>query len=206
MEPLLKLRRFLDAEPKPPAPKLEVCELCGAGIPERHGHIIDLDKRRLLCACRPCWLLFTREGAAGGKLRSVGERCMRIAAESVGWEALDVPVGIVFFLRQSSDGRVRAFYPSPAGATESGLALETWDEMVRAIPVLATLEPDVEALLVCRRPARVECWLVPVDACYALVGRIRKHWRGFEGGAEAWEEIDGFFAALGERELEAAHG
>ncbi|HEY1340930.1 MAG TPA: DUF5947 family protein [Bryobacteraceae bacterium] len=203
MESLLKLRRFL-AEPQ--APKPEVCELCGAAIPEEHGHVIDLEKRRMMCACRPCWLLFTQTGAAGGKLRSVSERHLRIPAENISWESLDIPVGIAFFVRNSSDGRMRAFYPSPAGATESGLPIETWDEMVQAAPALASLEPDVEALLVCRRRHRAECWIVPVDACYTLVGRIRRHWKGFEGGDEAWREIDTFFATLAERETEAAYG
>jgi hypothetical protein len=39
-----------------------------------------------------------------------------------------------------------------------------------------------------------------VDACYELVGRIRRHWTGFEGGEEAWLEIDAFFAGLPARE------
>ncbi len=37
---------------------------------------------------------------------------------------------------------------------------------------------------------------MPIDACYELVGRIRRRWRGFEGGEEAWREIEGFFAGL----------
>ena len=65
-------------------------------------------------------------------------------------------------------------------------------------------DADVEALLISRRRGRTEteCWIVPVDACYELVGRIRRHWRGFEGGEEAWVEIDAFFAGLGARESE----
>ena len=55
--------------------------------------------------------------------------------------------------------------------------------------------PDVEALLVRgasggRAP---ECYLVPIDACYELVGRLRTTWRGFDGGAEAHDELTGFF-------------
>jgi hypothetical protein len=82
------------------------------------------------------------------------------------------------------------------------LPIETWDEMAAANPALATIEPDVEALLLARRRGRdgTESWIVPVDACYELVGRIRRHWKGFEGGEEAWQKIDGFFAALAGRE------
>jgi len=40
------------------------------------------------------------------------------------------------------------------------------------------------------------CVLVPVDACYRLVGLVRRHWRGFDGGPEAWAHIDAFFDAV----------
>ena len=40
---------------------------------------------------------------------------------------------------------------------------------------------------------------MPIDACYRLVGLVRMHWRGFDGGSEAWAAIDTFFAELNER-------
>jgi len=208
MESVLKLRRFLDAPPSPAKQKKEVCELCGASLAAEHSHVIDLEHRRLMCACRPCYLLFTHSGAAQGKFRSVPQRYLRIDRFAMGdseWDLLQIPVGVAFFLRNSMQGRMLAFYPSPAGATESGLPIEIWDEMVMANPVLGSLEADVEALLIARRRghAETESWIVPVDACYELVGRIRRHWRGFDGGAEAWLEIDAFFAGLAARESEA---
>jgi hypothetical protein len=202
MEQLFRLRRFLEV-PTPAKRKTPGCELCGAPFAGGHAHVIDMENRRLMCTCRPCYLLFTHSGAAGGKFRSVSERVLRLADVAVNsswWDALDIPVGILFLLRNSSSGRVTAFYPSPAGATESGLPLETWDEMVNANPVLGTIEPDIEALLICRRHDCMQAWIVPVDACYELVGRIRRQWKGFDGGAEAWREIDEFFAGLRERE------
>jgi hypothetical protein len=57
----------------------------------------------------------------------------------------------------------------------------------------------VEALLVRRAGEGFECFLVPIDACYELVGLVRMHWKGFDGGQEAWEAIDGFFDAVRER-------
>jgi len=40
---------------------------------------------------------------------------------------------------------------------------------------------------------------VPIDACYELVGGIRQHWRGFDGGEDARLQIDRFFTHLRER-------
>ena len=37
---------------------------------------------------------------------------------------------------------------------------------------------------------------MPIDACYRLVGLVRLHWKGFDGGTEAWQAIDGFFDEL----------
>ncbi|MGH9299380.1 MAG: DUF5947 family protein, partial [Acidimicrobiales bacterium] len=31
----------------------ERCDICSEQIDERHGHLVDLEQRRLLCACRP---------------------------------------------------------------------------------------------------------------------------------------------------------
>jgi hypothetical protein len=38
---------------------------------------------------------------------------------------------------------------------------------------------------------------VPIDRCYELVGRMRRHWRGFDGGDEVRAQIEVFFAGLG---------
>ena len=67
----------------------------------------------------------------------------------------------------------------------------------------------MEALLLYRhREGRTDCFLVPIDACYQLVGLIKIHWKGFDGGQEAWEEIDGFFERIRgrARQIEAGSG
>jgi len=51
----------------------ERCEMCREVLGERHGHVVDLEKRSLSCTCRACYLLFTHEGAAGGRYRAVPE-------------------------------------------------------------------------------------------------------------------------------------
>ena len=109
---------------------------------------------------------------------------------------------MAFFFRNSAEGRVMAFYPSPMGPTESLLELSTWDELERVNPVLLEMEPDVEALLVNRARGARQQWLVPIDDCYALVGVIRTRWRGFSGGREVWQEIDRFLKRLDEQAYE----
>jgi hypothetical protein len=196
------LRRFLEPEPKQrPAPG-ERCDLCAEPVPEEHSHVVNLDSRAILCACRACYLLFTHEGAAGGRFRAVPERYLRdpgFRLDDAQWDALQIPVRMAFFFHNSAMERTVAFYPSPAGATESLLPLEAWEEVVAANPTLASLAPDVEAVLVRRAAAGFESYLVPIDACYQLVGLVRLHWRGFDGGEEAWREIDGFFDRLRQR-------
>jgi hypothetical protein len=183
----------------------ERCETCGAPIAAQHRHLLDLDSRELLCTCRACAILFDRDGAGGGHFRLIGERRLRVtdfALDDLGWAQLRLPVDIAFFFHHSSAERVVAFYPSPMGATESLLTLDAWTELQAANPLLRTLEPDVEALLVDRsrhgRPGFGH-WIVPIDECYRLVGLIRTTWTGLTGGKVAWQEIGHYFDDLDRR-------
>ena len=94
-----------------------------------------------------------------------------------------------------------ALYPSPAGAVESLLPLDAWNEIVQENPVLSQLQPDIEALLVNRvghahELSRAEYYIAPIDECYRLVGLIRANWKGLSGGSEVWAEIGRFFSEL----------
>lgn len=181
---------------------LERCELCGTPIPADHRHLLERESRELLCSCKACSLLFDSEAAANGRYRLVPDRRLAVfdlELDDVMWEELRLPVDIAFFVRSSRSGRVEAFYPSPMGATESMLGLEAWEALEAANPVLRTLEPDVEALLVNRAHGARRHWIVPMDECFGLVGLIRTRWRGFTGGREVWEEIERFFDALDRR-------
>jgi hypothetical protein len=93
---------------------------------------------------------------------------------------------------------VTAFYPSPAGATESELDLAAWSELVAANPVLDTLEADAEALIVNRLADPPQFAIAPIDRCYALVGLVKLRWEGINGGRGLKDAIAGFFAALRE--------
>jgi len=117
------------------------------------------------------------------------------------WDSLMIPINMAFFFRSSPEARVVAMYPSPAGATESLLSLESWNETVAANPELEHMESDVEALLVnrighSRGFTAAEYYLLPIDQCFKLVGIIRSQWRGFSGGTEVWQQIADFFADL----------
>jgi hypothetical protein len=187
-----------------PAPEAqERCDMCAAPVPPGHRHLVDLNDRRMLCACRACAVLFASAAAGGGHLRLLPTRRRRLDAfvlDDAGWDRLRIPVQMAFFFRNTQAERVSAFYPSPAGPTESLLELEAWTELEADNPVLTELAPDVEALLISRARDMREHWLVPIDDCYELVGLIRSRWRGFGGGEEVWDEIGRFFDDLSTRE------
>lgn len=180
----------------------ERCEMCAEPIAEAHGHVVNLESRQLMCACRGCYLLFTAEGAEL-RYRAVPERYVSFPDFAFGpgqWDALEIPVGLAFLFQNSVQQRTIAFYPGPAGATESELSLAAWDSFVAANPQLSTLQPDVEALLLrAPRDSDYTCHVVPIDACYELVGRLRQLWRGFDGGQQAHEAMDDFFTMVSGR-------
>jgi hypothetical protein len=207
------LRRFARpapaAAPDPPGRPAAGCELCGAGLGDRHGHVVSLDDRSLRCACRPCYLLFGPQGAGGGRLRAVPERYRTDPARPLtddDWDLLQIPVTTAFFFVNSDLGRVVACYPSPAGATECLLDLPEWERLRQSHPLLSAPVDDVEAVYVTRdrgaRPltprvhAGLEAFLIPIDACYALVGEVRLRWRGLDGGDDVRQVLADFVGDL----------
>lgn len=185
------------------APAAEACEICATPIGGEHDHLVDVRDRRLLCACYACHMLFVPHGAAQGRYRAVGKRYAAIAPETFSgpaWDALQIPIGLAFFFHNSSLGRVVSFYPAAAGATESELPLGAWDELAASDSLIASMLPDIEATLVyVHREGNVEAYVVPIDACYELVAVVRMYWQGFDGGDEARDRIEAFFARIRER-------
>ncbi|MGO4462698.1 DUF5947 family protein [Streptomyces sp. M-16] len=200
------LRRFTG--PRPPRP--ESCELCGTAVAgDGHRHLVETEKRSLVCACTGCALLFDRPGIVTGRFRAVPVRYLADPAHRLddgAWERLQIPVGVAFFFRNAALDRLVALYPSPAGATESELDPQTWQSVLGSGRLSALLEPDVEALLLRRSEGRTSCHLVPIDICYELVGRMRLLWQGFDGGAEARAALDAFFAEVERRARVLAPG
>lgn len=202
----------LAAQRPPRADVGERCEMCGEGIRDEHSHVVNLTSRALMCTCRPCALLFDYDHAEL-RYRAVPTRYLSFPSVRIPtsvWDDLQIPVGLVFLFHNSTLDRMVAFYPGPAGATESELPLGAWDAVLEAYPQLAIPSPDVEALIL-RAPARdgaiggsadgdgVTAYLIPIDSCYELVGRLRQVWRGFDGGQQARTHLEEYFTTLESR-------
>jgi len=192
--PLAALKQFVR---RPQSTEHVSCELCSGELAPDHQHLLELGKRNVVCACDACAVLFSNQVAP--RFRRIPRRIRMLrdfSLEEHQWESLLIPISLAFFFHSSSAGRVLAYYPSPAGPTESLLDLEYWEQIADRNPVLKRMEPDVEALLVNRVGITPEYYIAPIDQCYRLVGLIRKHWRGLSGGKEVWKEIDLFFSEL----------
>jgi hypothetical protein len=195
------LRQFIRTRRSASRP-LEQCELCGAGLAQHHPHLVELTSRQILCACDACAMLF--DGMEKSKYKRVARRAQHLTDFEMTdgqWESLLIPINMAFFFRSSIEGRVIALYPSPAGAVESLLPLEAWNEIAEGNRALSRLLPDVEALLVNRVGhahglSQAEYYIAPIDECYKLVGLIRANWRGLSGGTDVWTEIGRFFSEL----------
>lgn len=179
---LNRLKQFVS-----PGRGSERCDLCGSDVGAEHEHLLDVAERRLLCACGACAILFERTTTRRRVPRHV-RLLTDFRLSDAQWDALGIPISLAFFVNSTPHKRIVAYYPSPAGATESLLSLEMR---------LPDMSPDVEALLVNRNAA--EYFVAPIDQCYRLVGLIRTQWTGFSGGPAVWKSIGDFFEEMRHR-------
>src|SRR5262245_18411606 len=107
---------------------LERCEMCGVVLAHDHAHVMEVAVRKIICACGACPLLF----AGRAKYKRVPRRVRYLRdfrlSESQ-WDSLRMPINLAFFFHSMPQSRTVAMYPSPAGATESLLPLEIWNEI-----------------------------------------------------------------------------
>jgi hypothetical protein len=179
----------------PREPPAERCDLCHTSLPDDHRHMLHLVDRRIVCTCEACWAL--RSGDA--EYRPTGMRELWLAGfacDEETWASFQIPIGLAFFMRSTVTASVVAFYPSPVGATESELALESWERLVAGNPVLEQLDADAEALVVNRMSEPAEYAILPIDRCYELVGLIKSRWEGISGGSAIEQAVPEFFARI----------
>lgn len=183
------------AQPKPPAPEVELCDLCRTTVPPDHRHMLNTYERQIVCVCESCWAL--RSGDA--EFRPTGTRTLWLEdfelPEEI-WAQFRIPIGLAFFMHSSVTDCVVALYPSPAGATESELHFESWNRLAAINPVLRDLEPDAEALIVNRMGDPPMFAIAPIDRCYMLVGLVKASWEGISGGSGVERAIERYFDEL----------
>jgi len=211
------LRRLLPpvAVSPPPRPQAgDRCELCAQPLAERHEHLLDLDSRRIVCACTGCALLFENEGrgpqrgsaarpAGAGPVQQNWRRLPRdrkylpgLALAGAEWASLGIPIQLAFISTnsptKSRPGAVIAAFPSPAGAVTAEIDPGVWAAIVNEHPELRSLTADLEALLIDRMSDPRGCYIIPLDDGYRLTGLIRQAWTGFTGGAEVKRQLGEF--------------
>ncbi len=110
---LATLRKFVRA---PRQQQGEVCELCAKPLEPAHQHLLELDKRRVACACDACSILF--EGYTRQRFRRIPRDARQLRGflmDDQEWESLLIPINLAFFTYNSTAGHVIAQYPSPSG-------------------------------------------------------------------------------------------
>jgi hypothetical protein len=192
------LRPFV-ARKRPGARAGLACEICAVPIGEHHAHVFERGTRGILCSCPACAALF-KNGALGGRLRTIGDRVLfdpngRI--EDVAWAALSVPVQLAFLTFDSGESRWAVTYPSPAGPVRAEVPREASEAFAARVPIARHVRPDIEALVVrASQDGERECYVAPIDACYSLVGAVRTHWTGMLGGDGVRVAVSEFFDRL----------
>ena len=126
---------------------MERCDLCSIELAPEHPHLIEPKNRQISCACDACAILFTNQ--TDGRYKRVPRDAKYLAdfqMSDMQWNSLMLPIQLAFFFKSSTEERVVALYPSPAGAMESLLTLEAWEEIENENEVLQKMEADTEAL------------------------------------------------------------
>jgi hypothetical protein len=173
----------------------EKCFFCGASLADTHSHLIDTSVMKFMCACEACKIIMADKNG----LKSLPNRYIALDDFNLDnelWADFLIPVNMAFFIVSSSRNSAVAYYPAAAGATESKLKMDAWSRLVKLNPVLESLSPDLEALLINRLDETPQYFLVPVDSCYELIGRIRTSWKGIFGGKEVNDTTREFFNNL----------
>ena len=206
--PLGTLRRITAS--RPTASVDERCDMCSTPVPGEHQHVVDLTSRSLMCTCRPCYLLFTDQQAEL-RYRAVPARYLSFPGFLLGqsdWDDLQIPVGLAFLFRNTRPGPGRGVLPGSRRSHRVRAVAGRLGPGAGRQPGSGHGAPGRGGAAGPRRRSRrrsdagqagFTCHVVPIDACYELVGRMRRTWRGFDGGQEARAALDDFFAMVDAR-------
>ena len=126
--PIAALRTLI----RPREPE-ERCDTCGEALGKEHGHTFDPGSRLIRCACESCEILY------GSVYRTIPRRVKTLenfVLSDAQWDDLMIPISLAFFSYSSPLKKVVAHYPGPAGAAESLLRLNAWEEICEANPEL----------------------------------------------------------------------
>src|SRR5579872_3961099 len=111
ISPIATLRRFARQRRS-----VEQCEFCALPLGPEHRHLLEVAARKIVCACDPCALRFEN---VIGRWKLI-PRNIRLLTEfqmtDAQWDALALPINLVYFFLSTPDGKPVAMYPSPAGA------------------------------------------------------------------------------------------
>lgn len=178
--------------------EVERCDFCRSILPADHRHLVDISTMKFMCTCEMCMILM----AESGTYKPLPQRSLQLEGFRMSdelWSDFLIPVNMAFFVFHTKAKGTVAYYPAPAGATESKLKMEPWHQLVQLNPLLHNLMPDLEALLVNRLETPGQYYIVPIDTCYQLIGMIKTTWRGISGGREVNDVIKQFFSELKEK-------
>jgi hypothetical protein len=191
---------------------VERCELCASPVAVEHSHLVDLHKRRLVCCCDACVSLFdvplTRESQEISRTRfkRVPTRWKKLGDVVMGRELaaeLCLPVGLIFLMCASPSGKAIALFPGPIGVAEADISGDGWARVVERWSALQEMVADVEAIMLVNMHNIDEAgvYLVPIDACFNLAGRLQTSWKGLDGGIDGERALADFV-----REVSAKSG
>ena len=176
----------------------ERCELCAEPISDDHGHLVDLQARNLLCACRGCYLLFVSEGAGGSALpggsRPVpGFLGLRAVRRPVG--SLQIPVERGLLLRElRRSGGWRRSTRGPRAPPSPNFRWTPGRRWWRPTRCWRNSNPTSRHSW--SGPiagGETECFSSRSTPATSWSADLRRLWRGFDGGREASDAIDAFF-------------
>ena len=197
-------------QPPGPGPPTSAARCAPPRSADEHPHVVDLQSRSLMCTCRPCYLLFTDQDgrpALPRRARPLPVPPRAPARARRDWDELQIPVGLAFLFRNSVQDRMVAFYPARPAPPSPSCRWRPGTGSSRPTRRSRPCGPTSRRCW-CAAAAATDgftCHVVPIDACYELVGRLRTTLARLRRRQEAREALDAFFASVA-RAQPAARG